>query len=333
MKPRVTFGFVNCNRLFYLKSCVESLLYTTRDYKNREFIIIDNASVEDGTDKYLDEKSKQGFKVIKQSKRDPANEFAKALNIIAREATGNFIVPLQGDMQFILDCNWLDRYVDFYQKNIENIGCILLDAQREITNLNHRPYGVIQSQQKHNFLLDVKRNPVCGAADVMYSRQIIEKIYPWDEKNDKHEGGGDSETKMLQKVRQIMTNTSARWFCAVPIVAPAVTIYTDIRGTNARVRGNRRYGDYWPSKKDFRYYQIHDDDSVSQLIEQFNGLPLSIEKLAAPVGFAAPVDDDGAWLKNPIRPETASSSDYVILDEKDNITIDEKKYVEQWLDS
>ena len=46
---KVTFGIVNCNRLFYLKSCLESLIDTTQNYENKELIVIDNASVEPGT--------------------------------------------------------------------------------------------------------------------------------------------------------------------------------------------------------------------------------------------------------------------------------------------
>ena len=51
--PKVTFGMVNCNRLFYLKSCFESLIECTLDYPNKEIIIVDNASVEKGTKEYL----------------------------------------------------------------------------------------------------------------------------------------------------------------------------------------------------------------------------------------------------------------------------------------
>ena len=92
--PRVTFGIVNCNRLFYLKSCLESLIHCTEDYKNKEIILVDNASIEEGTKEYLQKKEEQGVRVFRQEKRDPANEFAKALNIIVRETTGDYICPV-----------------------------------------------------------------------------------------------------------------------------------------------------------------------------------------------------------------------------------------------
>ena len=56
--PKVSFGLVNCNRLFYLRSCLESLIHCTQDYPNKEIIVVDNASVESGTDEYLKQISK-----------------------------------------------------------------------------------------------------------------------------------------------------------------------------------------------------------------------------------------------------------------------------------
>ena len=136
-KPLVTFGFVNCNRLFYLKSCVESVLKTTKDYANREFIIVDNASIEKGTKEYLREKESQGFKIIRNDLRDPKNEFAKGLNKICEHSKGKYVIPLQADSQFFVKDKWLGEYVDFYEKDKNTeIGCISLDAQRNITNKN-----------------------------------------------------------------------------------------------------------------------------------------------------------------------------------------------------
>ena len=35
-EPLVSVGIVNCNRLHYLKSCLESFLECTEDYKNKD---------------------------------------------------------------------------------------------------------------------------------------------------------------------------------------------------------------------------------------------------------------------------------------------------------
>ena len=38
-QPLVSVGIVNCNRLHYLRSCLESFLECTEDYTNKEVIV------------------------------------------------------------------------------------------------------------------------------------------------------------------------------------------------------------------------------------------------------------------------------------------------------
>ena len=346
--PKVTFGFIHCNRLHYLKSSLESLLHCTEDYPNKEIIIVDNASVEEGTDEYLLEKEAQGFTIVRQEFRDPANEFAKGLNIVSNISTGDFVCPLQSDMQFILKSQWLQKYVEYYQKHIKNIGCMLFDAQRNVTNQSHSPYGAFEGQEFHNnvynFVLDLKRNPITGAADTMYSKEVLSMIVPWNEQNDKHEGGGDSETKMLNKVQDLIKQNNLQLCCAVPLIPPAAAIYTDPRGTNARVRKDRRYGKYFAPKNDFMYYKINE---FSDMITKFNSaqVPIGLEDIVDTIGYPKPIDSTGAWLKNPIDPDKATSNDYVELsnvksktevikniapEESTNVSDEE---LDEWLDS
>lgn len=313
---RVTFGFVNCNRLHYLRSAVESVLECTSDYENREFIIVDNASVEPGTQEYLAEKEAQGFKVFRTTERDPSNEFAKALNLIYEQATGDFICPLQADSQFIVRGRWLSRYVALYTGREKSVGCIGFDAQRAVT-LNRRKYRHTASRigyvdDKFPFSCELSKPPVGGAGDVMYSREVLDIIYPWKTTNDAHEGGSDSETAMYAKVRQISESTGWDPIAVLPHVPVSVGIYTDARGTNARIRGNKRYGDYWAPKDSFKYYEILDfSDAVSLSVHDED--LVSIERIAKPIGWDAPIDESGSWKKNPIRPETARPEDFIDL--------------------
>ena len=302
---KVTFGFVNCNRLYYLKSCLESLLYCTEDYEDKEIIIVDNASIEKGTEEYLQEKEKQGFHIKRQKKRDPSNEFAKALNCIAENALGDFICPLQGDVQFVVKGRWLQDLVDYYMDNIEDIGSVVLDAQRR-----QRIY-ISHLKQDEIVFRDSTRYPVLGAADVFYSRQIVEKVYPWKVSNESHEGGKDSETAMLEKVQKMMRDGKmSRNITSVLLKIPvSAAILTDARGTNARVRGNKRYGDYWPPKKDFRYYKIWEYEQIKKRFEYLQR-PIAFEELILPIRWQLPLDNFGELKKNPIRPETATEKDY-----------------------
>jgi len=336
--PKVTFGIVNCNRLFYFKSCLESLLYTTEDYENKEIIVVDNASVEEGTEEYLSELEDRGFKVFRQKERDPSNEFAKALNIIVRESTGDFICPLQGDMQFVLKGAWLKGYVDFYSNNKDTIGCMLLDAQRNVTNNSHSPFKPVSKESdKYKFLIDMRRSPIMCAGDVLFSREVLEKIAPWSENNKKHEGGQDSETDMLSRVRDVMISENLNWHCAVPIIPPSVAIQTDPRGTNARVRGNKRYGKYFSPKEGFQYYEIFKFDDVAN--KHDNSFPIGIEDMAVSIGWEAPIDSSGNWKKNPINPDNCHPSDYVVLYEEailsqpDTVVNEEDAdYIKDWLE-
>ncbi|NBX39191.1 MAG: glycosyltransferase, partial [Flavobacteriia bacterium] len=44
----------------------------TKNYENKEIIIVDNASVEAGTHEYLEEIQERGITVIKKNERNPA---------------------------------------------------------------------------------------------------------------------------------------------------------------------------------------------------------------------------------------------------------------------
>lgn len=310
-KPLVTFGIVNCNRLHYLKSCFESIVLTTKEYSHKEIIVVDNASVEPGTEDFLCELESLGVTVVRMEKRDPSNEFARGLNTICRLAKGDYIAPLQGDMQFTLD-GWLTEFIEFYEENKRTTGCICLDAQRRITHRSHsKSMTQFFGNGKIKFCFDLERPGFSGAGDCLYSREMIENFFPWSENNVNHEGTLDSETAMLQRVALLKRQKSLDFYCAVPAVPASIAIYTDSRGTNARVRGNKRYGDYWPAlDSSSRYYEI---SSIDQALGAFKDFPVPIEDIANPIGWKAPIDGSGSWMKNPIRPETALPSDYVDL--------------------
>ena len=63
---KVTFGINNYNRLFYLRSCAESLMESVSDYDDVEFICVDDNSEEPGTQEYLGLLREKGWKVINQ---------------------------------------------------------------------------------------------------------------------------------------------------------------------------------------------------------------------------------------------------------------------------
>jgi glycosyltransferase involved in cell wall biosynthesis len=341
--PLVSVGIVNCNRLHYLKSCLESFLECTEDYGNKEVVVVDNASTEPGTEEYLLDLESRGHQVIRMTARDPSNEFARGLNTIVKESSGQYVVMLQGDMQFIVRGKWLAEYVKIYQEN-PGIGCITFDAQRAVTNINARltAPGTVGS---YIFVADHSRPQTSGAADVMYSRDVLDVLGQWEEQNDHHEYSGDSETKMLDKVKALKAqHPDLPWATVMPLYPVAVSIYTDARGTNARVRNFRRYGDYWPPLEGHTYYKITDyDDVVSLDGYTERTIPYGIEEVTYPVGdWQLPKDETGAWLKNPIRPEEAKEGEWTDLpapegyqEETPHETESETstpEYLDEWLD-
>jgi glycosyltransferase involved in cell wall biosynthesis len=310
---KVSFGIVNCNRLFYLKSCLESLLDTTDDYKEKEIIIVDNASVEKGTAEYLENLEARGLTVVRKNNRNPANEFAIGLNTIISRASGDYLCLLQGDMQFILP-GWLQDVVGFYEKNVDVVGSVMLDAQRRITHNSHKIIRFSDDRHptfcKNTFFADFSRDPISPAADAVFSRKVIEQIAPWCEDNKNHEGSMDSENEMRYRILDMMKKQQIpRYVTALSSVPQSIAIYTDSRGTQGRVRDNKRYGDYWQAKDStgWKYYEyITEQEFLKDTIN-------SIEDVARPIGFSKLLDKNGDWLKNPIRPETALETDYVDL--------------------
>jgi len=313
--PKVTFAFVNCNRLHYLKACLESLLYCTDDYPNKEIIIVDNASVEDGTEKYLREKEEQGALVFRQEQRDPSNEFARALNLIAEHATGEFILPLQADTQFVVRGGWLQDFVEVCSENLEKVGYVLVDAQRAVRDsksMFNFSDDLELEESDAKFAYDLSRYPIVGAADVMYTKFIMDKIKPWHVDNESHEGGKDSETEMLTKISGLLEeDENFSPLCLRPIIPVSCAIHTDLRGTNARVRGDKRYGNYWKPPNGNFYYKIHEYENLLRKHGQ-RYMPVSIEELVVGDGWdTAPLlTQNGEWKKCPIDPEQAAESDY-----------------------
>lgn len=296
-EPKVTFGFVNCNRLHYLRSCVESLLICTEDYSNKEIIIVDNASKEKGTEEYLNDLRDRGFKVFVQEERDPSNEYAKALNIIAENATGKYVAPIPADVQFVIKGGWLKEYVDFLEKYEDTTGCVSFDAQRKVRN-RAGSYSNSLGNDEFKFLYHYNRNPIMGAMNCMVTKEVLEMMYPWDTENKAHEGGQDSETKMLRKVAEKLNKKGTQVFYAAPIIPVSIGIFND-KGGNARVRGNLRFGDYWAPPSDdagVLYYKIHDFEEVSEKYEEYEE-PVSIEDISEAIGWNLPLDSEGYWIK------------------------------------
>ena len=295
---KVSFGIINYNRLFYLKSCAESLMESVKDYDGElEFICIDDNSKEKGTQEYLQSLSDRGWKVINQQDhrikektdikiiKDLIDEYSVALNIFCQESSGELLVPLQGDMQFIRK-NWLQDYVSLFSER-GDIFVAVLDAQRKV-RLDDA-YFINHSKHGNNVFAVNPTRIVPGAGDCFYKREYIDAMDGWQV--------GESNN-----AEDIFTITASKMFpnkkVYMPWIPVSIAIYTDPRGTMGRVRGNIRYGLYWEALKNNMYYKWVDLKDLK--INKHR--PFSIEELASPNGdWEMPIDEQGNWKKNPIN--------------------------------
>tara|TARA_R100000008_G_C3559161_1_gene155055 strand:+ start:76 stop:1008 length:933 start_codon:yes stop_codon:yes gene_type:complete len=295
---KISFGVINYNRLFYLKSCAESLMESVKDYDGEvEFICIDDNSKEKGTKEYLQILKDRGWTVINQEDvrtsekkdigvvKDVIDEFSSALNIFLETATGEYIAPLQGDMQFVRK-GWLDDYVNLF-KSRDDVFAVALDAQRRV-RLEGSHFTKHTKHGNNIFAVNIGKI-ISGAGDCFYNRMDVKSMGGW------HVGTDIN-------AEDLFTHTAKETFpqkhIYVPWIPPSVVIFTDPRGTNGRVRGNKRYGLYWEALKDNLYYKWVDANE-----KKINkSRPLSIEDLVAANGeWELPIDENGNWKKNPIN--------------------------------
>jgi len=311
------------------------LIACTEDYLDKEIIVIDNASIEPGTDDYLEDVKKRGIKVFKTQVRDPTNEYARALNKIVELSTGDIICPLSGDLQFVIKRGWVQKYVDL-MKLCPDIGSIMLDSQRKVTIENELRTDCIDLEEL-KFWKNLSRPPIATSGNSFYRKEVLLKLGQWSEDNKNHEGSDDSETKMLKRVTEVVKNQDVKWCQYQPSVPMTVMIYTDPRGTNARVRGDKIYGKYTAaSGSPPLYYKIRTFEELDSEFSIKNiQIPLEIEKIAIGNGWDIYLDDSGSWKKNPIRVDQCSEDEWSYIDpnreSKREKNTTEKSYLDEWL--
>ncbi len=296
---KVSFGIINYNRLFYLKSCAETLMESVVGYEGEiEFICIDDNSQESGTKEYLQSLADRGWKVINQQDyraskkknisevRDYIDEFSSALNIFYQESSGQIIAPLQGDTQYIRK-NWLQDYVSLFTER-EDVFAATLDAQRKI-RLERSSFTGFTKHGNNIFAINPARN-IPGAGDCFYRREYLVAMGGWSVERDVN-------------AEDLFTSTAMKLFPDKKVYVPwfpvSAGIFTDPRGTNGRVRGDIRFGLYWEALSDNRYYKWVSLRDVTTSVRK--NRPLSIEEMVSSNGeWELPIDQHGNWKKNPI---------------------------------
>jgi hypothetical protein len=269
-------------------------------------VVIDNASNEQGTDEYLSNLINRGIHVCQRMQREPSLEFAKAMNLgyeVALQKKAKFIAMLPADMQFVARNKWLNRFVNVMLSNPQ-IGSLILDAQRRVTHSSHKMISL-----SSDYFHDTERYKVAPWG-TMTRMEDLALAYPWD--SDCHAPAlSNLELKTVEHINQQIISNKLNKICVVPKIPVAITIWND-EGHQAKVRLNRRIGKYLPAHNHHQYYEIKD---YTQLIQEFENekQPISIEQIAKPISWKAPIDANGNWIKKSLNLDTESEFDSQII--------------------
>ncbi|MHA1469633.1 MAG: glycosyltransferase family A protein, partial [Candidatus Asgardarchaeia archaeon] len=79
MNKKILFAIFTCNRFYYLKNCIESIL-ECHDLDRIDVLICDNCSIEDGYEEYLNNIANNKNITVKRFEDRTRNELYRAMN-------------------------------------------------------------------------------------------------------------------------------------------------------------------------------------------------------------------------------------------------------------
>lgn len=306
--PLLTVGVLSWNRLHYLRATLESA-YRCIQYPNIQWIVLDNHSTETGLNTYLKSLNWIDDLVFMQTSH------VGAMNEIMSRARGEVLLLWPDDMQFVVEGDWMKDYVELLMQN-HWIGSMSLNFQRRVTVQQiwgqkgirgvfgeFKRYGFGYRFQKKLFSsrgfpvwsYGSKVDGIIGAGIASLTRiDLWKKLGPWklDSGNrnivDSSSGG---EAEMLARWQRSGMPLQR----ALPVLPVSADILTDDLGTKAKVRKDKRYGDYKPPAQGSFYYRIRRQEDVTNLWQ--NDLPVAFEDFVEPLGFDLPLDEHGNLLK------------------------------------
>lgn len=306
MKPLISIGIISCNRLHYLKVCIESARKCIQ-YPNLEWLVVDNASIEDGLQDYLRGLDFLDYCYFRPSP-SPATQLVDALNRIIDNANGKYLMILPEDTQFIIRGEWMDEMVELLEKT-SDVGTIVYNLQRRKTIKRYFDGFKYKAEKFIGLRRNLKTHANKGQEFWGYGRtksgispagilsftplHVWRKLGPFKSttKQTILDATGGGEVNMHKRCRK----SGLKLERMLMKICPAADIVTDPRGTKARIRGNRRYGKYMAPPDGRFYYQIIDEN---ELAIQSSSLPVAFEDLVKPVGYELPLDKEGNLLKN-----------------------------------
>ena len=306
----LTVGVVSCNRLHYLRALMQSMR-AAMPLDRIQCILVDNASVEPGLREYVEGLDFVEHKVFRPE-RSPTTEAAIALNTILELTAAKQVLLLTDDVQFIVKgTRWFDGVIDLADAH-PDLGSIMPIALRQVT-LGRYFDGGIAHRLAPNRFPPRRRSRDDRTGVILFPRAEIgmthsalgvtpiemwRRIGPFraGASQTLMDAGGGAEDDMVRRYRASGVR-ARKALLEVPVLAE---IITDPSGTQARIRGNRRFGRYFAPPAGDSYYRVWSEDEAGAIKRK--GSATSFEEAVVPLGFELPYDAQGNRLKGTLSP-------------------------------
>ncbi len=256
---KILFTILTCNRFHYFKNCIESIIQCV-DMNRIDILIMDNNTIEKGFDEYVHSLcEKYGNIMVKKFIDRTRGELYRAMNWAIDYAKTNsyeIIDFIQDDRQYLYKKeDHLDDIFDIFNNysNIVQINCNLA-WRRKIKGIG-KVKNISINKSKYGILLD-KRACDNGFTRVSIYDQIGE--YPTD-----------AISWGMEKNRYVGKINGEIWFgrrCQKRGYSRALAYQANMGMIFdcAYVRGEERYGDYFPSSGEF-YFKMLDNIHIDKI--------------------------------------------------------------------
>lgn len=308
--PVLTIGIVSCNRLFYLRALVESMrlcLPLDRIECHRRRQRVDRA----GAARVRRERRFPGRTGISRRAFARHRSRGEALNTIIERARAPYVLLLTDDVQFIVKGDeWLNGVLELAADH-KQLGSIMPIALRRVTirryfdsSLRARLFPrTVPARLRTR---DGRVTAICfdrKELGVTHSALGITAVDTWRRlgpfktsgaSQSLQDAGAGAEDDVVRRYERAGLRLR-KALLEVPAIAE---IITDPKGTQARVRGNRRYGRYFAPPQGPFYYRVWSEPEAAVL--PHGGSAIAFEDIVQPLGFDLPYDDRGNRLRSSI---------------------------------
>jgi len=239
LNKKILFAIFTCNRFYYLKNCIESIL-ECHDLDRIDVLICDNCSIEDGYEEYLNNIANNKNITVKRFEDRTRNELYRAMNWTieyAKKCKYDIVNLIQDDFQFLYrNDDLLDDVINIFNSN-DNVVQINTNLMWKRKKDRHGKLKNINS--KFNYAIMMDKNP----CDNGFTRvSVYNKVgaYPskaisWGHGKDRYVGKMNGELWFGKRCSKYGYKR------AVCYMANAGMIFDC-----AYVRGHERFGKYFP---------------------------------------------------------------------------------------